>query len=173
MVDRVPSYGPVVMNEQGQTYLVRNYTEDQAGKEIRQADVARPNNHRSSGPHTNDDYGWKNTDHSPTYGACFKCWSSGPVGKECSRCERERMFFLVVRCGDKIIDAEYLSAMLGADHEVARADRVRTWSVTPCGSVTRDGLRREFDRYLRRLMPTNSLERARVAEEMVDNLLSA
>ena len=63
-----------------------NYTPDQEGKEIRQADVVRPMNRKITT--MNEVAKWKEISRSraPTYGSCEYGFRSGPLGKRCNHC---------------------------------------------------------------------------------------
>ena len=79
----------------------------------------------------------------PTYGICKRCFNSGPVGKVCYLCSTNRetgqtYVFCVVYTkpygnggATRLIDAVYLSSILGKQHEVAKADRKVWWCREP------------------------------------------
>jgi hypothetical protein len=72
----------------------------------------------------------------PTYGTCHRCYGSGPAGQMCKTCNRPDCQFRVVfgraalSC-KAIIDSQWLSGLLGAGHENAKADLEQAWKITP------------------------------------------
>jgi hypothetical protein len=121
-------------------YLVRGYTEDQAGMDIRPDDVARPFNHRYSlGPGSDvagDDFRLKNVDRAPTYGSCWMCRKSGPLGIICDnpRCGDEvyKVVFMYNDNGERVVvDSIWISEVFEAGHRTAKADQRKTWLSTP------------------------------------------
>jgi hypothetical protein len=66
-------------------YDVVNYTNYQAGEDIRDEDVVRPCNHRYSINGSVERWTWalKNRSSTLTYGSCTKCFKAGPNGQVC------------------------------------------------------------------------------------------
>ena len=111
--------------------VLKTYTEDQAGKDIREEDVARPlnqvwamNGEDEATIGTNSNMGC------PTYGNCWYCFSSGPVNMRCQFCKRRDCGFAVMYFSSKdnddvrIVDAQFISKWFGANHQPAKADRM-------------------------------------------------
>ena len=61
-------------------YVVRNYTEDQAGMDIWDQDVLQAANGMYYMTQEIETWKVKNTQDVPTYGNCNRCYQSGPVG---------------------------------------------------------------------------------------------
>jgi hypothetical protein len=66
------------------TMINKNYTPDQQGQDIRDADVVRPHNHKWSRPDETATMRVLSADRCPTYGSCVKCFRSGPYGRLCN-----------------------------------------------------------------------------------------
>ena len=61
-------------------YIVRNYTEDQAGMDIWNEDVLQAKNGMYYTPQEIETWKVKNTQDMLTYGNCDWCYRSGPIG---------------------------------------------------------------------------------------------
>ena len=68
-------------------FIVRNYTEDQAGMDIRKEDIVQARNGWYYTSQEIETWKVKNTQDLPTYGNCVQCGQGGPIGTECSQCE--------------------------------------------------------------------------------------
>ena len=66
-------------------FIVRNYTEDQAGMDIRKEDVVQARNGWYYTSQEIETWKVKNTQDMPTYGNCGRCGQGGPIGSECSQ----------------------------------------------------------------------------------------
>ena len=113
-------------------YIVPNYTVDQAGQEIREENVVRPDNRKWSARDAADVREWRQrtTAGCPTYGSCCCCYRSGPVGKTCIDCTIE-IYQVLIPGRRYIIDSITLAAVLNKGHEIAKADHMCNWLVTP------------------------------------------
>ena len=67
-------------------YIVRYYTEDQAGMDIRKEDVLQAKNGMYYTPQEIEAWKVKNMQ---MYGNCERCCRSGPIGTKCSQCEEK------------------------------------------------------------------------------------
>jgi len=116
--------------------ILRNYTDEQKGKPIKEEDVCRPRNGRyTEGAFFENPYGkqWKDLSwfRCPTYGNCTMCYKCGPAGKICSTCQGRDGYMIFMVNLDKIVDAEHLAATLGRGKETVRADRKVQWRREP------------------------------------------
>ena len=71
------------------TMINKNYTPDQMGQDIQDADVVRPLNHKWSRPDETVTWRVLSADRCPTYGSCKKCFKSGPYGRLCNNCNED------------------------------------------------------------------------------------
>ena len=91
----------------GKQYIMKGYTEDQAGQDIRAEDVIQAANlvwYMRAEIRTWQD---KTTAGIPTYGNCTKCYWGGPVGMVCTHCVgkgKKRPTYQVVKVEHKILD---------------------------------------------------------------------
>ena len=105
---------------------------------------------------TDDTFYEKSTAKCPTYGVCFNCLCSGPVGGVCHFCENGEYLVMQYRTIDNvdvILDAEWISGtLMKTKHEVALANRRQAWVSTPSTTV-------DYDFFLKKMMknfsPTN------------------
>ena len=111
-------------------YIVKNYTPDQKGEDIRHGDVVRPSNHRWCIQGDDEVRKWslKSTARCPTYGTCQSCYMCGPVGKRCIDCYDQEdpnpSGFVIMMDGKKILDSITIATILGQGQEIAKADRI-------------------------------------------------
>ena len=68
-------------------YLVRNYTKDQAGKDIWDEDVLQAANGMYYMTEEIEAWKVKNMLEMPTYGNCYKCYWGGPINEACLECD--------------------------------------------------------------------------------------
>lgn len=123
-------------NEFDHNYIVKGYTEDQRGQDIRDQDVIRAANGKWF---TFDEclhFKEKSFQRAPTYGTCPRCWMSGPLNLFCRECMEKRTGgrpihgFVVMKLthgcdgkGHKIMDSVTLATWLKKGHQVAKVDR--------------------------------------------------
>jgi hypothetical protein len=139
--------------------IVREYTDDMAGKEIPDNRVVEPRNGRFFGTldgKTTKEWFRKSTDECGTYGNCEMCWSSGPTGMHCQVCKDKDYYYKVMwySVGDqKWLDAKWISRILRLPHLSAAADRVQTYPeyTTACMGFNMDILRMKLSGRLREL----------------------
>ena len=100
--------------------------------DILEKDVVRPGNKRWCKQGSEETHTWrlKSSASCPTYGSCDFCFSSGPVGKRCSKCTHEGVF-LVVLYHFHVLDSVTLAELMERGHEVAKANRTHQWRRTP------------------------------------------
>ena len=115
-------------------FIVRNYTEDQAGMDIRKEDVVQARNGWYYTSQEIETWKAKNTQDMPTYGNCGRCGQGGPIGTECSRCverpPREgevtagagRPVYQLLQMDDMFLDSRLIAEIYGKGHDVAKAD---------------------------------------------------
>lgn len=125
--------------------ILRTYTSDQKGQDIKDEDVIRAWNGIGYTQDEQDHFKDTHRSEQPTYGNCILCRSAGPVGKECA-CDACLPRYQVIGVthdwnSDTIIDAEYYAKMFGASVEVAKADRFITWLQSPYRRITETQLR--------------------------------
>jgi hypothetical protein len=63
-----------------------------------------------------------------TFGTCSLCWKAGPVGKTCT-CTNGN--YLIPFYKLNTLDSITVADIIGQDLEVARADRMQNWNITP------------------------------------------
>ena len=111
-------------------YIVKGYTEDQAGQDIRAKDVIQAKNLVW--------YTWakrrawqeKTTAGIPTCGNCTDCYWGGPVGMVCMHCKgkgEKKPTYQVLKVEEKILDSCWVTGYSKKGHEVAKADRKHRW----------------------------------------------
>jgi hypothetical protein len=108
-------------------YVVKNYSPDQEGSDIKDEDVVRPRNHRWTLSGSNETHSWNlsSTACGPTYGTCVECTRAGPLAQVCNECNRHHTagyMILVSEDGQKILDSITIAQMFGKGIEVAKAD---------------------------------------------------
>jgi hypothetical protein len=110
--------------------IVIGYTVDQQGQNIRDEDVVRPNNHKWARKGLSETHEWKEKSlgRCPTYGTCSLCWKAGPAGKKCI-CTHGNS--LILFYGLNALDSITVADIIGQDLEVARADCMQNWVMTP------------------------------------------
>ena len=110
--------------------IIKAYTDDQEGKDIRDEDVLRPSNGRYTKQGSPETKTWeqKSTGRCPTYGTCTFCFKAGPAGKKCLCTNGE---YLILFYRSHIIDSITFGEMFGEELEVAKADRMQNWLRTP------------------------------------------
>ena len=130
--------GDSYRRDPNEKYVNVNYTDDQEDQDIKEQDVVRPQNHRWVSLDSKETATWhlKSRAKAPTYGVCASCFNSGPTGKDCNECSirniRDRRGFkvkyVIMRYQEgyptKILDSITFAAMLGRQHETAKADRL-------------------------------------------------
>jgi hypothetical protein len=110
--------------------IIVGYTDDQKGKDIRDEDVVRVSNGKWIAQCSTKTGNWKekSTDRCPTYGTCDFCFKAGPTGKKCVCTDgRYKIVFHRYHITDSIKIAELFEEEL----EVAKADGMQNWIMTP------------------------------------------
>ena len=117
--------------------IIKAYTDDQEGKDIRDEDVLRPSNGRYTKQGSPETKTWeqKSTGRCPTYGTCTFCFKAGPAGKKCLCTNGE---YLILFYRSHIIDSITFGEMFGEELEVAKADRMQNWLRTPMMQLNLD-----------------------------------
>jgi hypothetical protein len=117
--------------------IIVGYTDDQKGKDIRDEDVVRVSNGRWIAQHSTETgtRKEKSTGRCPTYGTCSFCFKAGPTGKKCV-CTDGRYKILFYRY--HIIDSIKIAELLEEELEVAKADRMQNWIMTPSMQLNLD-----------------------------------
>jgi hypothetical protein len=117
--------------------IVKGYTDDQEGKDIRDEDVVRPSNGKYTKQGSLETNSWqqKSSAGCPTYGTCGFCFKAGPTGKKCV-CTNGGYGILFYR--GYIIDSIMFGEMFVEELEVAKADRMKTWNITPTMQLNSD-----------------------------------
>ena len=121
-------------------YILKGYTEDQAGQDIRAEDVIQAENLVW--------YTWakrrawqeKTTAGIPTNGNCTNCYWGVPVGMVCKHCEgkgKKKTTYQVLRVGEKLMDSCWVTRYFKKGHKVAKADRKHRWLRTGSVRLTR------------------------------------
>ena len=129
-------------------YIIVQYTEDQAGQDIRDEDVIQAENlvwYTKAEIKTWRD---KTTAGIPTYGNCVSCYWGGPVGLECTHCDgkiTKSPAYQVHESRGKILDSRWVARYFERGHDVAKADRKHRWIRT--GTVQLPSFRK-FERML-------------------------
>jgi hypothetical protein len=110
--------------------IVIGYTVDQQGQNIRDKDIVRPKNHNWAQNGSGEIHEWekKSSGTCPTNGTCSLCWKAGPAGKKCT-CTHGK--YLILFYGLNTLDSITVADIIGQDLEVARADRMKNWNITP------------------------------------------
>jgi hypothetical protein len=110
--------------------IIVGYTDDQKGKDIRDEDVVRVSNGKWIAQCSTETGTWKekSTDRCPTYGTCENCFKAGPTGKKCV-CTDGRYKIVFYRY--HIIDSIKIAKLFEEELEVAKADRMQNWIMTP------------------------------------------
>ena len=115
-------------------FIVRNYTEDQAGMDIRKEDVVQARNGWYYTSQEIETWKVKNTQDMPMYGNCGRCGQGGPIGTECSQCmERPPMkgevvtgagrpVYQLFQIDDMFLDSRLIAEIYGKGHDVDKAD---------------------------------------------------
>ncbi len=117
--------------------IIKGYTDDQEGKDIRDEDVVRPSNGKytkQGSPETNS-WQQKSTGRCPTYGTCSFCFKAGPTGKKCPCTNGD---YLILFYRRYIINSITFGEMFGEELEVAKADRMQNWIRTPMMQLNSD-----------------------------------
>jgi hypothetical protein len=118
--------------------IIVGYTDDQKGKDIRDEDVVRV---RSNGKwiaqHSTETGTWreKSTGWCPTYGTCSFCFKAGPTGKKCVCTDGE---YKIVFYQRHTIDSIKIAELLEEELEVAKADCMQNWIMTPSMQLNLD-----------------------------------
>ena len=117
-------------------FIVRNYTEDQAGLDIRKEDVVQARNGWYYTSQEIETWKVKNTQDLPMYGNCVRCGKGRPIGTECSQCKEwplmeggvatgtVRQIYRLYQVEDMFFDSCLIAEIHGKGHDVAKAD---TW----------------------------------------------
>ena len=127
-------------DEKKPVYIVKGYDDSMKGTLIRACDEIRASNRRYYDEHDRPWMDHKSNLRLPTYGNCNNCLRSGPVNKKCNKCDDDRYKYTIMvtwkepNHEPRIIDAEYLSRLTDAGHEVAMADRIIDWEGPPSRS---------------------------------------
>jgi hypothetical protein len=110
--------------------IIMGYTNDQKGKDIRDEDVVRLSNGKwtAQGSHNTGNRKEKSTGRCPTYGTCSFCYKAGPTGKKCVCTDGE---YKILFYQKYIMDSIKIAELLEEELEVAKADRMQNWIMTP------------------------------------------
>jgi hypothetical protein len=113
-----------------QERIVIGYTVDQQGQNIRDKDIVRPKNRKWAQNGSGETHKWKKKSLGwcPTCGTCLLCWKARPVGKKCT-CTHGNYLILFYKLNT--LDSITVADIIGQDLEVARADRMKNWNITP------------------------------------------
>ena len=115
-------------------FIVQNYTEDQAGMNIRKEDVVQARNGWYYTSQEIEAWKVKNTQDLPTYGNYVQCGQGRPIGMECSQCEERplmkggvatgtvRQIYHLFQVEDMFFDSRLIAETYGKGHDVAKAD---------------------------------------------------
>jgi hypothetical protein len=116
--------------------------------DIFEEDVVRPTNKIWCRTGSEETRTWrlKSSAGCPTYGSCDFCFSSGPVGKRCSKCP-EAGFYLVVLYQYYVLDSVALADVMERGHEVAKANRTYQWHRTPTKTFNQEMARIALEKY--------------------------
>jgi hypothetical protein len=115
-------------------FIVKRYSPDQQGQDIKDEDVVRPSNYRYCYAGSPESIAWKfkSTARCPTYGSCFVCMRSGPAGKRCNACLSEPPgIYTILLYRGNILDSITLAGICETGHETAKADRTFGWMRDP------------------------------------------
>jgi hypothetical protein len=110
--------------------IVIGYTVDQQGQNIRDKDMVRPDNHKWAQNDSGETHEWKNksSGRCPMYGTCSLCWKAGPARKKCT-CTHVNYLILFYELNT--LDSITVADIVEQDLEVARADCMTNWNMTP------------------------------------------
>jgi hypothetical protein len=114
--------------------IVKSYTADQQGQDIKDEDVVRPPNHRwcIAGGEEIHNRKLKSAAQCPTYGSCQVCMRNGPAGKRCKGCLSERSgIYTILMYRGNILDSITITGICKTGHETAKADRTYKWLRDP------------------------------------------
>jgi hypothetical protein len=117
--------------------IIVGYTDDQKGKDIRDEDVVRVSNGKWIAQHSTETGTWreKSTGWCPTYRTCSFCFKAGPTGKKCVCTDGE---YKIVFYRYHIIDSIKIAELLEEELEVAKADCMQNWIMTPSMQLNLD-----------------------------------
>jgi hypothetical protein len=117
--------------------IIVGYTDDQKGKDIRDEDVVWASNGKWIAQCSTETGNWKekSTGRCPTYGTCDFCFKAGPTGKKCV-CTDGRYKILFYR--RHIIDSIKIAELFEEELEVAKADPMQNWIMTPSMQLNLD-----------------------------------
>jgi hypothetical protein len=110
--------------------IVKSYTADQQGQDIKDKDVVRPLNHRWCIAGGEETHNWKvkSAARCPTYGSFRVCMRCGPAGKRCKGCLSERSgIYTILMYRGNILDSITIAGICETGHETARADHTYKW----------------------------------------------
>ena len=94
-----------------------------------------------------DDFYAKSRARCPTYGSCYWCYSSGPVGQICKHCnDPKRGYYLVAFLRSTVVDSITLAEMLGRGHETTRTDCTFNWIRDPLMNLSTDAIKASLQR---------------------------
>jgi hypothetical protein len=110
--------------------IVIGYTVDQQGQNIRDKDIVRPKNRKWARNGSGETHEWKKKSLGwcPTYGTCSLYWKAGPVRKKCT-CTPGNYLILFYKLNT--LDSIMVAGIIGQELEVARADCMKNWNITP------------------------------------------
>jgi hypothetical protein len=77
----------------------------------------------------------KSTGRCPTYGTCDLCFKAGPTGKKCVCTDGRYKILFYLR---HIIDSIKIAELFGEELEVAKADCMQNWIMTPSMQLNLD-----------------------------------
>jgi hypothetical protein len=110
--------------------IVKGYTDDQEGKDIRDENVERQSNGKWTKQGSPETHSWKDKSlgRCPMYGPCSHCYKAGPAGKKgiCTHGD-----YIILFDQRHVIDSIKIAELLEEELEVAKADRMVNWIRTP------------------------------------------
>ena len=120
----------------------------------------------------------------PTYGVCTLCFRSGPLGFQCGSCklpaDNEEMWeryvekqwgryvhvrFREINIGTGYLDAQFLSAYVGAAHEPAKIGTVRMSTISPVINFDSSLCRRFLEALTQKYGPLDCLTKRRMLKD--------
>ena len=114
-------------------YILKGYTEDQAGQDIRDKDVIQAVNSVWYTKAEIKTWRDKTIAEIPTYGNCINCYWGGPVGMHCTHCDGEiikNLTYQVRESRGKILDSRWVMRYFKRGHDITKANRKHRWIQT-------------------------------------------
>ena len=121
--------------------IVKNYTPDQQGQDIRPQDIVRPINKKWAKGDEVQTWRKLSNERAPTYRSCTMCFRSGPLGRLCNKCNYENNHYVALNYDNghgqgATLDSVTMSEIFRAGNETAKADRDILWLRTPSDKFT-------------------------------------